>query len=159
MNRKPVAAIHSMPRTTGEVWESISTAGSIVAQEFCNNRPRMATPSGPEKRYLDALAAGRFEIQKCSACGKHVFYPRVLCPHCGAGDLGWAAASGRGTVYSTTVVRRKPADGGDYNVCLVDLAEGVRMMSRVVSVPPGSVNIGMSVKARIAEGLVEFLPA
>jgi hypothetical protein len=38
-----VAAIHSMPRTTGEVWESISTAGSIVAQDFCNNRPRMAT--------------------------------------------------------------------------------------------------------------------
>jgi len=119
----------------------------------------MATASGPEKRYLDALAAGRFEIQQCSACGKHVFYPRVLCPHCGAGDLGWVAASGCGTVYSTTVVRRKPADGGDYNVCLVDLAEGVRMMSRVVSVPPESVKIGMSVKARVADGLVEFTPA
>jgi len=119
----------------------------------------MATPPGPEKRYLDALAAGRFEIQKCSACGRHVFYPRVLCPHCGTGDFGWVAASGRGTVYATTVVRRKPADGGDYNVCLVDLAEGVRMMSRVVSVPPGDVKIGMAVQARIADGLVEFTPA
>ncbi len=115
--------------------------------------------SGPEKRYLDALAAGRFEIQKCGACARHVFYPRVVCPHCGAGDLAWVAPSGQGTVYSTTVVRRKPADGGDYNVCLVDLAEGVRMMSRVVSVPPESVQIGMRVKARIAEGLVEFTPA
>lgn len=119
----------------------------------------MAAPSGPEKRYLDALSAGRFEIQKCAACAKHVFYPRVLCPHCGAGELAWVAASGRGTVYSTTVVRRKPADGGDYNVCLVDLAEGVRMMSRVVSIPPQDVKIGMAVKARIAEGLVEFTPA
>jgi uncharacterized OB-fold protein len=119
----------------------------------------MATSSGPEKRYLDALAAGRFEIQKCAACAKHVFYPRVLCPHCGAGELAWVAADGRGTVYSTTVVRRKPADGGDYNVCLVDLAEGVRMMSRVVSIPPQNVKIGMAVKARIAEGLVEFTPA
>ena len=119
----------------------------------------MSPPSGPEKRYLEALAAGRFEIQKCAACGKHVFYPRVVCPHCGAGELGWVTPSGRGTVYSTTVVRRKSADGGDYNVCLVDLAEGVRMMSRVVLLPPESVRIGMSVKARIAEGLVEFLPA
>lgn len=119
----------------------------------------MSPPSGPEKRYLDALAQGRFEIQKCAACAKHVFYPRVLCPHCGSDRLDWVAPSGRGTVYSTTVVRRKPADGGDYNVCLVDLAEGVRMMSRVASIPPADVQIGMAVKARIADGLVEFVPA
>ena len=67
--------------------------------------------------------------------------------------------SGGGTVYSTTVVRRKSADGGDYNVCLVDLAEGPRMMSRVVNVPPAEVKIGMAVRARITEGLVEFTPA
>lgn len=119
----------------------------------------MSPPSGPEKRYFDALAGGRFEIQKCAACGKHVFYPRVLCPHCGSDRLDWVAPSGRGTVYSTTVVRRKPADGGDYNVCLVDLAEGVRMMSRVVTLAPAEVKIGMAVKARIADGLVEFTPA
>lgn len=119
----------------------------------------MSPPSGPEKRYLDALAQGRFEIQRCDACAKHVFYPRVLCPHCGSTRLGWVAPSGRGTVYSTTVVRRKPADGGDYNVCLVDLDEGVRMMSRVVAIPPQDVSIGMAVQARIADGLVEFTPA
>ena len=119
----------------------------------------MSPPSGPEKQYFDRLAAGRFEIQQCAACRRHVFYPRVLCPHCGAGQLDWVAASGRGTVYSTTVVRRKSADGGDYNVCLVDLAEGPRMMSRVAGIPPADVKIGMAVKARIAEGLVEFTPA
>ncbi|MGH8687484.1 MAG: Zn-ribbon domain-containing OB-fold protein [Burkholderiales bacterium] len=119
----------------------------------------MLPPSGPEKHYLDALKEGRFEIQKCAACGRHVFYPRVLCPHCGSAQLGWTAPSGRGVVYSTTVVRRKPADGGDYNVCLVDLVEGVRMMSRVVSVAPTDVKIGMAVKTRIADGLVEFTPA
>jgi len=119
----------------------------------------MSPPSGPEKQYFDKLAAGRFEIQKCGGCGKHVFYPRVLCPHCGGDQLDWVTPSGRGTVYSTTVVRRKPADGGDYNVCLVDLAEGVRMMSRVAGVPPAEVKIGVAVKARIAEGLVEFVPA
>lgn len=119
----------------------------------------MSPRSGPEKRYLDALGEGRFEIQKCASCEKHVFYPRVLCPHCGADRLDWVSPSGRGTVYSTTVVRRKLAEGGDYNVCLVDLDEGVRMMSRVAGIPPAEVRIGMAVQARIADGLVEFTPA
>jgi len=66
----------------------------------------MPTP-GPEHVYKEKLAQGSFEIQKCAGCGKHVFYPRVLCPHCGADKLGWVAASGAGTIYSTTVVRRK----------------------------------------------------
>jgi len=119
----------------------------------------MSPPSGPEKQYLDKLAAGRFEIQRCAGCGRHVFYPRVLCPHCGGERLDWVAPSARGTVYSTTIVRRKPADGGDYNVCLVDLAEGPRMLSRVVTVSPDQVKIGMTVAARITDGIVEFTPA
>lgn len=114
---------------------------------------------GPEKTFRDKLAEGRFEIQKCAACAKHVFYPRVLCPHCGASRLDWVTPSGNGTVYSSTVVRRKPADGGDYNVALIDLAEGVRMMSRVIDIPPGQVRIGQRVRSRVADGLVEFVPA
>jgi uncharacterized OB-fold protein len=119
-------------------------------------------PAGPEHSYKEKLAQGRFEIQKCAGCSRHVFYPRVVCPHCGADTLGWVAASGAGVVYSTTVVRRKPEAGGDYSVVLVDLAEGPRMMSRVAGIEPGAVKIGMKVKARIAkEGdapLVEFTP-
>lgn len=114
--------------------------------------------SGPEKIYRDKLAQGSFEIQRCSGCAKHVFYPRVLCPHCGSDRLEWATPSGRGTVYSTTVVRRKAADVGDYNVALVDLEEGPRMMSRVVTVVPDAVLIGMTVKARVTDGVVEFIP-
>jgi len=113
---------------------------------------------GPEKIYQDKLAQGVFEIQRCTACSKHFFYPRVLCPHCGADQLEWTLPSGRGTVYSTTVVRRKEADGGDYNVALIDLDEGPRMMSRVVTVQPSAVRIGMAVQARVTEGVVEFTP-
>jgi uncharacterized OB-fold protein len=122
--------------------------------------------TGPEHDYKQKLAQGHFEIQKCAACAKHVFYPRVVCPHCGADKLGWVVANGSGTVYSTTVVRRKPEAGGDYNVALVDLAEGPRMMSRVVGVEPTAVKIGMKVRARIARSekadgeapIVEFTP-
>lgn len=119
----------------------------------------MSPPSGPEQQYFGKLDAGRFEIQKCGGCGKHVFYPRVLCPYCGGDRLDWVTPSGRGTVYSTTVVRRKAAEGGDTNIVLVDLAEGVRLMSRVSGIAPEQVKIGMPVRARIADGLVEFVPA
>jgi uncharacterized protein len=119
--------------------------------------------AGADLHYQQALAQGRFLIQRCAACSRAVFYPRMICPHCGGGDLSWEEPSGRGTVYSTTVVRRKPEAGGDYNVALIDLEEGVRMMSRVEDAAPGAVRIGMAVQARVRvrEGgnLVVFVAA
>ena len=119
--------------------------------------------SGPEQQYFAALAAGKFQIQLCSTCARHVFYPRVSCPHCGSKRLEWVAASGRGTVYSVTTVRRKPEAGGDYNVSLVDLEEGPRLMSRIDGVAPAQVRIGMAVEARVAmegsSGVLTFVPA
>jgi uncharacterized OB-fold protein len=112
-------------------------------------RPQVFAGEGPEKSFRDALAHGRFMIQRCRGCAKHVFYPRAMCPHCGSVDLDWVAASGRGTVYSTTIVRRRAEEGGDYNIALVDLAEGPRLMSRVEGLAPSDVRIGMPVRARI----------
>jgi len=109
-------------------------------------------PQGAEASYQEYLAKGEFRIQRCNSCSNHVFYPRALCPHCGSSDMNWTAPTGKGTVYSTTVMRRKPDAGGDYNVCLVQLDEGPRMMSRVEGVAPKDVKIGMPVKARIAGG-------
>ena len=107
---------------------------------------------GPAAIYQAKLTAGEFALQHCTACGgKQIFPPRAVCPHCGSTDLRWEAASGGGTVYSTTVVRDRPENGGDRNIALIDLAEGARLMSRVEGVPPDQVRIGMRVKARIAE--------
>ena len=69
-------------------------------------------------------------------------------PGTGDSDLEWVEPSGNGTVYSTTVVRNKPPTP-DYNVALIDLDEGVRMMGRVVGIDPASVTIGMRVRARV----------
>ncbi len=117
---------------------------------------------GVEAQYRQALDDGRFLIQRCAGCDRAVFYPRMLCPHCGADKLAWATPDGRGTVYSTTVVRRKPEAGGDYNVALIDLHEGVRLMSRVDGVAPDAVRIGMAVRAQVVQqdgrGLVVFIP-
>jgi uncharacterized OB-fold protein len=118
---------------------------------------------GPDAQFAQALAQGRFQIQHCTACGQHVFYPRALCTHCGSAQLEWVAPSGAGQVYSSTTVRRKPESGGDYNVALVDLAEGSRLMSRIDGMPPDQVRIGMRVQARViddpAKGkLLVFIP-
>jgi uncharacterized OB-fold protein len=117
----------------------------------------------PEQEYLDFLAQGKFMIQRSRDTGRYIFYPRAAEPLTGSTNLEWVEPSGRGTVYSTTVVRKKPEAGGDYNVVLVDLEEGPRMMSRIVGVPPTEVRIGMKVQAKVikqgSESIVVFEPA
>jgi uncharacterized OB-fold protein len=102
----------------------------------------------PEKEFFEHLSAGRFMIQKSPSTGQYVFYPRMAAPGSGATDLVWVEASGRGTVYSTTTIRQKPP-AQNYNVALIDLAEGPRMMSRVDGIPPEAVKIGMAVMAKV----------
>jgi uncharacterized protein len=111
----------------------------------------------PDVQFREFMEQGIFKIQRSRATGRCFFYPRVAEPGTGSTDLEWVEASGRGTVYSTTVVRQKPP-GADYSVVLVDLEEGPRVMSRIDGIPPTSVQIGMNVKARIVvEGSAPIL--
>ncbi|MDB5897208.1 MAG: hypothetical protein JWP41_810 [Ramlibacter sp.] len=102
----------------------------------------------PEQEYFAQLAQGRFMLQRSRSSGRFIFHPRVAEPVTGARDLEWVAASGRGTVHAATVVRPKPPQQ-PYNVVLVDLEEGPRVMSRVEGIAPEAVRIGMKVQARI----------
>lgn len=102
----------------------------------------------PEQDYLRFLDEGRLMIQRCRTSGRFIFYPRVAEPLTGDTDLEWVEPSGLGTVYSVTVVRQRPP-AKDYNIALIDLAEGPRLMSRVEGLSPEAVKIGMAVKARI----------
>ena len=101
-------------------------------------------------------------LLRSQASGRFVHPPRVAEPGSGATDLQWVPASGHGTVYSCTTVRCKPP-AADYNVALVELAEGPRMMSTVTGIAPAQVRIGMAVTARIEPGdegpRVVFVPA
>ena len=104
----------------------------------------------PERIHFQWLQQGRLRLLHCSDCERPIFYPRSICPHCGTPNVNWRDSRGRGTIYSVTVVRRTPkAGGGDYNVALVDLDDGVRLMSRVDGVAPDAVRIGMRVRAEI----------
>ena len=118
---------------------------------------------GPEAQFQAYVDDGKFMIQRSKSSGEHLFYPRVVDPRTGKADLEWVPASGKGTVYATTATGRRPEQGGDYNISLVTLEEGPRMMSRVVGIDPDKVEIGMEVVADIqdVEGqmAVVFKPA
>lgn len=116
-------------------------------------------PIQPEKDYMNFLAQGKFMILRSKDSGKYIFYPRVIEPGTGSVNLEWVEPSGLGTVYSTTVVRQRPP-AEDYNVAIIELAEGPRMFSRVEGMPPGQVKIGLQVQAKVitedAKPLVVF---
>lgn len=122
-----------------------------------------AIAAGPEAHWRQALAEGRFLLQRSPGDGRHFYPPRVIAPSPGGDALEWVEASGRGTVYAVTVISPKPP-AQPYNVVLVDLAEGPRMMSRVEGLAAAEVTIGMAVQARIGaqddgEPILLFDPA
>ena len=114
-----------------------------------DERGEMSPEDGgpPVEVYRRYLESGRLGFQRCAGCGAAVFYPRVLCPVCGSSDLAWETSSGRGVVYATTAVYRREDD--PYNVVLVDVEEGFRMMSRVEGVPAEEVEVGARVTLRL----------
>jgi len=101
-----------------------------------------------EQHWREALARGRLLLQRDPVDGEYYFPPRLASPR--GGMLEWVEAAGAGTVYSsTTVYVRLPAQ--PYNVALIDLVEGARLMSRVEGVAARDVTIGMAVRAAIVE--------
>ena len=102
----------------------------------------------PSAQFDAYLKQGRFMIQRALGSGAYIFYPRMAEPGSGDQELIWVEASGRAIVYATTIVRpRLPEE--PYNVVLVILAEGPRMMSRVIGIDPEDVCIDMAVRAEI----------
>jgi uncharacterized OB-fold protein len=102
--------------------------------------------TSPYATYVSHLEKGELAYQFSPAANRAVFFPRVLCPFTGSDRLEWRVSKGRGTVHATTVVF--PAEGAPFNVALVDVEEGFRLMSRVEDIAPDAVTIGMRVKFR-----------
>jgi uncharacterized protein len=127
----------------------------------------LPVPDAETAPYWNAAAQGRLVIQKCSDCGAFRFYPRLVCPSCMSEKVEWVEASGRGRVYSYTIVHRAPPafrDDAPYVVVVVELEEGVRLMSRLDIDPPGAATIDMPVKVtfeKISDDITlpHFVPA
>ncbi|MEU5438524.1 OB-fold domain-containing protein [Streptomyces sp. NPDC020719] len=99
------------------------------------------------RAYWDAAAAGRLLIRRCAACERAHHYPREFCPHCWSEDVAWERASGRATLYTWSVVHRNDLPPFDarvpYAAAVVDLVEGVRMMTEVVECEEAELRVGM----------------
>jgi uncharacterized OB-fold protein len=100
--------------------------------------------------FWEALARHELYVQRCRKCGLLRYYPRALCPACLSDATEWVRASGRGTIYSFTVTHQNQAPGFreelPYVLALVELAEGVRVMTNIVGCAPDQVRIGLAVE-------------
>lgn len=99
--------------------------------------------------YWTAAAEGRFVLPRCRTCATVIWYPRGLCTACGSTDVEWTEASGRGVVYTATVVHRGEGayrEAAPYVLAYVELAEGPRVLTNVVGADPGDVHVGQEVQ-------------
>jgi len=103
------------------------------------------------KPFWDATAEGRIDLPICDDCGYVIWYPRGVCPECQSTALTWTAMSGRGTVYSYTIIRggvgSRWREHIPFVVAYVELDEGPRLLTNVVEIEPDAVEVGLAVEA------------
>ena len=95
--------------------------------------------------FWQAAAHGRLLLKTCKSCERPHWYPRVVCPFCRSTELEWREASGRGTIYTCSVMRRVEQP---YVLAYVRLAEGTTLLTNIVDCDPDSVRIGQEVQVR-----------
>lgn len=138
------------------------------AQEAQAAQERAAAPAKPTRIrspyghdngwWWEACQEGRLLIQKCSGCGELRHPPRPMCGSCQSTEWDSIEASGRGSVYSFTVLHYPPIPGYDFPcpVGLIDLEEGTRICANIAGVEPEDIHIGMKVECMfddVDEGL------
>jgi len=112
----------------------------------------MIEPENAE--YWASLADGKLLIRRCGSCGAASHYPRPFCPECWSEDVTWEEASGDATLYTHSTVYENdlPPFGEQvpYIAAVVDLAEGPRVMTRIVDCEPDALVIGMALRLETA---------
>jgi uncharacterized OB-fold protein len=90
-----------------------------------------------------AAREGRFLVKGCTSCGKNHWYPRAICPFCFSDRTEWRPASGKGVIYSLSVMKRAPEP---YVMAYVTLEEGPTMMTNIVDCDFDALQIGQAVR-------------
>lgn len=123
-----------------ELRESVITRGLPLPQPGLDNAP-----------FYEAARRGELRFQRCSDCETFRHYPRPICPACQSQRYTWELSTGRGVVYTWTIVHGPtlPAfqDQLPYNIVDVLLDEGVHFQSQVLDCPPAEIHAGMPVQA------------
>ncbi len=110
--------------------------------------------------FWDAAKEERLILQKCKDCDKHIFYPRIACPHCLSDNIEWVEASGKGTLFSYSVVENNAPSAFTndipFVVALIRLEEGVQMLSNMVDCDFGELECDMPVEVTFEKLNDEF---
>jgi uncharacterized OB-fold protein len=113
------------------------------------DRP-LPQPTAETAAYWRAAARKELVIQKCIDCGKAQFYPRGFCVSCLSDEITWIPCSGRGRIYTYTInhIPGYPgkSDQLPYANAIVDLDEGVRMLTEIVKSDLDCLDIGALVQ-------------
>jgi len=120
----------------------------ILENEYKNPLPEILPET---KQYWEAAKRHELILQRCKTCGQIMYFPRIFCHKCLSDDIEWFRANGFGTVYSYTIIHYQIAHKSfepdvPYIYSIIDLDEGVRMISNVINIDPFKVKIGMRVK-------------
>jgi uncharacterized OB-fold protein len=135
--------------------------------------PATPPPYNPEAEpFWTAAAGGRLVLPRCDACAHLIWYPRSWCPVCGGDEVTWTELSGQATVYARAVLHKGLGPWGraaPFMVAYVELDEGPRILTNIVTDDPGAVRIGDTVHATFvplpdlpedapAQAIVRFRP-
>jgi 3-oxo-4,17-pregnadiene-20-carboxyl-CoA hydratase alpha subunit len=116
-------------------------------------RPRRPRPSTNQdnEHFFAGARAGKLLIQRCGGCGVLQHPPSPVCPSCGSFERELAEPRGRGSVHSFVVNHHPQVPGFEYPlvVALVDLEEGVRLVTNLVGIDPADVQIGLAVELEL----------
>jgi uncharacterized OB-fold protein len=117
-----------------------------------SHTPPVPPADGLSEPFWQATAEGSYLLQWCKECERPIYYPRYACPVCLSDALEWRPATGRGAVYAFTIVHAPiapwMADRMPYVAALVDLDEGVRVLTNIVDCDPHEVAVGAAVEVR-----------
>ncbi|MEH6527333.1 MAG: Zn-ribbon domain-containing OB-fold protein [Sneathiella sp.] len=99
--------------------------------------------------YWDGASAGKLMVKKCRSCGSAHHYPRTICPHCGSDDTYYVESSGKGVIYSFSVMRRAQPN---YAIAYVTVEDAeIKMMTNIVNCDFDALEIGQAVKVTFVE--------
>lgn len=152
--------MHALDHLSGHVkrFRKSKSRGYDMTTSISRPLPARTAISTP---FWEAADRREFRLPYCDSCGETHFPPSPRCPHCLADSFTWRQASGKATLISWIVFHRAYWDGVKddlpYNVCIVRLAEGPRMLSNLVGEAERNPRYGMELAVTFSDRFPDLM--
>jgi uncharacterized OB-fold protein len=123
-------------------------------------RKPLPIPDADSKEFWDGCHRHELQLQKCNKCNNFHYPPAPVCPVCFSSDVKWEKVSGKGEVYTFSIVRRAPNPDWEadvpYTLAVVQLEQGPRMVTNIIGIKPEEVKIGMKVQVAFEDATENY---